>query len=140
MPNFRKPYIYTLEHRMNGTLASSSSTNTIPNNGITQINAASTYNLQGPRVGSLVTIYCASTVAQGGVKILSSSSVAGASGQVAFNSAGGTQALFLVTNTTLNNQDIGVTLVGESSTQWRIINAWPGRAASTTLEGVIVTT
>jgi hypothetical protein len=140
MPNSRKPFIYTQEHKMLGTLPSSSSTNTIPNNGVTQIHLASTYNLQGPRVGSLVTIYCASTVAQGGVKILSTSSTPGSTGQVAFNSAGGTQALNLVTNTTLNNQDISVTLIGESATQWRVLNAWPGRATATTLEGVIITT
>ena len=140
MTNTKQPFIYGLQHKMIGALPSSSSTNTIPNSGVTQITAASTYNLQGPRVGSLVTIYCASTVAQGGVKILSSSSVVGASGQVAFNSAGGTQALNLITNTTLNNQDIAVTLLGESSTQWRIINCWPTRSLASTLEGVIVTT
>ena len=140
MVNTKKPFIYTQAHKMLGALPSSSSTNTIPNNGVTQITAASTYNLQGPSVGSLVTIYAASTVAQGGIKILSSSSVVGASGQVAFNSAGGTQALNLITNTTLNNQDIAVTLIGESATQWRVMNCWPARSLASTLEGVIITT
>ena len=140
MTNTKKPFIYTQAHKMFGALPSSSSTNTIPNKGVSQITAASTYNLAGPNVGSLVTIYCASTVAQGGVKILSSSSVVGASGQVAFNSAGGTQALFLVTNTTLTNQDISVTLIGESATQWRVISAWPAATAASTLEGVLITT
>jgi hypothetical protein len=130
----KKPYIYTQEHRMNG--ATSSSTAVIPNNGINQITAASTYTLAGPRIGSMVTIYAASTVAQGGIKIVSTSS----SGQAAFNSAGGTQALNLITNTTLNNQDICVTLFGEATTQWRVMSVWPQRAASSTLEGVFVTT
>ena len=125
----KKPYIYTQEHRLLGP--ASSSVAVIPNNGITQITAASTYTLAGPRVGSLVTIYAASTVAQGGIKIVSTSS----SGQVAFNSAGGTQALNLITNTTLNNQDLSVTLFGEATTQWRIMSCWPQRAGSINARG-----
>ena len=76
-----------------------------------------------------MTIYCASTVAQGGVKILCTSTVPGSTGQVAFNSAGGTQALSLITNATLTNQDISVTLIGESATQWRVMSAWPAATA-----------
>ena len=88
--NNKQPFVYTQASKMLGTLASSSSTNTIPNQGVIQITAPSTYNLAGPNVGSLVTIYCASSVAQGAAKILSVSTINGSSGQVAFNSAGGT--------------------------------------------------
>ena len=130
----KRPYIYTQEHRLNGPC--SSSVALIPNNGITQITAASTYTLSAPRPGSLVTIYAASTVAQSGIKIVSTSS----SGQVAFNSAGGTQALNLNTNTTASNQDISVTLVGEATTQWRILSFWPALATASTIQGVLVTT
>jgi hypothetical protein len=141
MVNTKQPFIYTQEHKMRGALPSSSSSNTIPNNGVHQVTAPSTYNLAGPRVGSLVTIYCASTVAQSAAKILSVSTVTGSTGQVSFNSAGGTaQALFLVTNSTLTNSDVCVTLIGENSTQWRVMSAWPGRSASSTLEGVLITT
>ena len=84
----------------------------------------------------MVTIYAASTVAQGGIKIVSTSS----SGQVAFNSAGGTQALNLITNTTLSNQDISVTLVGEATTQYRVVGFWPALAGGSTLQGVLITT
>jgi hypothetical protein len=130
----KRPYIYTLEHRLLGP--ASSSVAVIPNNGVTQITAASTYTLAGPRIGSMVTIYAASTVAQGGIKIVSTSS----NGQVAFNSAGGTQALNLITNTTLTNQDISVTLLGEATTQWRVMSFWPALAGGSTLQGVLITT
>ena len=107
-----------------------------------QITAPSTYNLAGPNVGSLVTIYCASSVAQSAAKILSVSTIPGSTGQVAFNSAGGTaQSLFLVTNSTQFNSDICVTLIGEFG---NAMENYVGLAANLrprrTLAGVLITT
>ena len=130
MPNTKQPFVYSLKHKMLGTVASSAAV--IANNGVSKLTAASTYVLAGPDVGSLVTITAVGVDAT----IVSTSS----SGQVAFNSAAGTQKLNLCYNSSASNQDISVTLMGESSTQWRIVNAWPGISASATLEGVIVTT
>ena len=59
---------------------------------------------------------------------------------MAFNSAGGTQALSLITNTTLTNQDISVTLIGEFATQWRVMSAWPAANAASTLQGILIST
>jgi hypothetical protein len=134
MPNFRKPYVYTLEHRANGTIATTATV--IPNNGFTSITGASTFILAAPRVGSLVTLYLASTMSTANVTIVSTSS----SGQVAFNSLGGTQKLFLQPTTAAAGEDASVTLYGEATTQWRIVNAWPKIAADSTTNGVRVTT
>jgi hypothetical protein len=136
MPNTKQPFVYTLKHKMFGTLASSSSGSStapaIPNHGVHKIAAASTYVLQGPDVGSLVTIYAVGVDA-------SITSKTSTGGQCAFNNAGGTQVLNFAFNSTVNNQDPCVTLIGEATTQWRIMSAWPG-IGLTTLEGINVTT
>jgi hypothetical protein len=62
------------------------------------------------------------------------------SGQVAFNSLGGTQKLFLQPTTAAVGEDASVTLFGEATTQWRIVSAWPKIAADSTTNGVRVTT
>jgi hypothetical protein len=134
MPNTKQPFIYTQKHKHFGSAASS--TATIPNHGVTKITAAATYALAGPEVGSLVTLTAVGVDAT----IVSVSTVTGSTGQVSFNAAGGTQKLNLCYNSTVSNQDISVTLLGEGSTQWRIVNAWPGLASASTLEGVLVTT
>jgi hypothetical protein len=133
MATFKQPFTYNRNHRYLGVPASSAAT--IPNNGVTKITAAATYTLAGPEVGSMVTIYAVGVDAS----LASVSTVVGSTGQVAFNAAGGTQKLNFAYNSTVNNQDISVTLIGESATQWRIVSAWPGLGA-TTLEGVNVTT
>jgi hypothetical protein len=134
MPNNRKPFIYTLEHKMNGTPQTTATV--LVNNGVHQITGASTYILAQPRVGSLVTIYCPSTMSTANVTIVSTST----GGQVAFNSLGGTQKLVLSPTTAAAGEDMSVTLLGESSTQWRIVGAWPKLAADSTTNGVRVTT
>jgi hypothetical protein len=58
----------------------------------------------------------------------------------AFNSLGGTQKLLLSPTTAAAGEDASVTLIGESATQWRIVNAWPKIAADSTTNGVRVTT
>jgi hypothetical protein len=130
MPNTKQPFVYSMKHKMLGTVASS--TATIPNNGVTKLTAASTYALAGPEVGSLVTIYAVGVDAV----ISCASTVAGSTGLVAFNNAGGTQRLTLNYDSTSGN-DASVTLLGESSTQWRIIAAWPSVSSNA---GVAVTT
>jgi hypothetical protein len=104
----------------------------IPNYGATKITAAATYALAGPEVGSLVTIYAVGVDAV----ITCVSTVVGSTGQVAFNNAGGTQKLTLNYDSTVA-LDASVTLLGESSTQWRIISAWPPVSSNA---GVAVTT
>ena len=130
----KKPYIYTQEHRVNG--ATSSTTATIPNNGVTQLTGDTTYILAGPRVGSLVTLYRAASATTANLVIVSTSS----SGQVSFNSLGGTQKLILTPTTASAGEDMSVTLVGEATTQWRILSAWPKLSADSTTNGVKVTT
>ena len=83
-----------------------------------------------------MTIYAAATMSTANITIVSTSS----SGQVAFNSLGGTQKLVLSPTSAGAGEDMSVTLLGESSTQWRIISAWPRIAADSTGNGVRVTT
>jgi hypothetical protein len=134
MPNNRKPFIYTLEHKMNGTPQTTATV--LANSGVHQLTGATTWVLAGPRVGSMVTIYCPSTNSTANVTIVSTSS----SGQVAFNSLAGTQKLILSPTTTAAGEDMSVTLIGEATTQWRIVGAWPKLAADSTTNGVRVTT
>ena len=134
MPNFKKPFIYSLEHKMNGTPQTTATV--LANNGVHQLTGASTWVLAGPRVGSLVTIYAAASMSTANITIVSTSS----SGQVAFNSLAGTQKLILSPTTAAVGEDMSVTLVGEATTQWRIVSAWPKIAADSTTNGVRVTT
>ena len=134
MPNFKKPFIYTLEHKMNGTPQTTATV--LANNGVHQLTGASTWVLAGPRVGSLVTIYAAASMSTANITIVSTSS----SGQVAFNSLAGTQKLILSPTTAAVGEDMSVTLIGEATTQWRIVSAWPKIAADSTTNGVRVTT
>ena len=106
------------------------------NNGIHQLTGASTWILAQPRPGSLVTIYAAASMSTANVTIVSTST----GGQVSFNSLGGTQKLVLSPTTAGAGEDMSVTLLGESSTQWRIVNAWPKIAPDSTTNGVRVTT
>ena len=53
---------------------------------------------------------------------------------------GGTQKLVLSPTSAGAGEDMSVTLLGESSTQWRIISAWPKLSADSTTNGVKVTT
>jgi hypothetical protein len=117
---YKKTFIYSGEHKYYGELASSSSTNVIPNNGVTRITAASSYVLQGPYPGALVTIYATSVDAV----INSVSTTAGSTGQVSFDDNGGTQKLNLLYDSTVKNTPM-VTLLGESATQWRIMSVVP---------------
>ena len=134
MPNFKKPFIYSLEHKMNGTPQTTATV--LANNGVHQLTGASTWVLAGPRVGSLVTIYAAATMSTANITIVSTSS----SGQVAFNSLAGTQKLILSPTTAAVGEDMSVTLIGEATTLWRILSAWPRVAADSTSNGVRVTT
>jgi hypothetical protein len=134
MVNTRKPFIYSLEHKLHGTPQTTATV--LVNNGAHQLTGASTWILAGPRVGSLVTIYCPSTMSTANVTIISTSS----SGQVAFNSLGGTQKLILSPTTAAVGEDMSVTLLGEATTQWRIVGAWPKIAPDSTTNGVRVTT
>ena len=134
MPNFKKPFIYSLEHKMNGTPQTTATV--LANNGVHQLTGASTWIIAQPRVGSLVTIYAAASMSTANITIVSTST----GGQVAFNSLGGTQKLILSPTTAAVGEDMSVTLLGESSTQWRIVSAWPRIAADSTGNGVRVTT
>ena len=125
MTNTKKPFIYTQASKMFGALASSSSTNTIPNQGVTQITAASTYNLAGPNVGSLVTIYCASTVAQGASRSSASALSPALRGRWRSIVLVETQSPYPGHQHHADQPDICVTLIGESTTQWRVMSAWP---------------
>jgi hypothetical protein len=88
---FKKTFIYSGEHKYHGELASSSSTNVIPNSGVTKIISASSYVLQGPYPGALVTIYAVGVDAV----INSVSTTAGSTGQAAFNGAAGSGPLLV---------------------------------------------
>jgi hypothetical protein len=133
MPNTKQPFVYTLKHKMLGTPASSAAA--IPNNGVTRITAASTYTLAGPEVGSLVTIYAVGVDAT----IVSVSTVTGSSGQVAFNGMGGTQKLNLLYDSTVGNDPL-VTLIGEATTQWRVMGATNAATFATSNAGISITT
>ena len=134
MVNTRKPFIYSLEHKLHGT--PQTTTSVLVNNGIHQLTSATTWTLAQPRVGSLVTLYAAVSQSTANITIVSTST----GGQVAFNSLGGTQKLVLSPTTAGAGEDMSVTLLGESSTQWRIVNAWPKIAPDSTTNGVRVTT
>jgi hypothetical protein len=110
----KKPFIYTKESKFHGEPVSSSSVSQLARNGIHKLVAASTYTLQGPEVGSLVTIYSVGVDAS----VISKTSTGG---QVAFAATGGTQVLNLLYDSTVINTPC-VTLLGEAATQWRIIN------------------
>jgi hypothetical protein len=134
MPNIRKPFVYSLEHKMHGTPQTTATV--LVNNGVHQLTGATTFVLAGPRVGSLVTLILPATMSTANCTVVSTSS----SGQVAFNSLAGTQKLFLQPTTAAAGEDASVTLLGESSTQWRIVNCWPKLAADSTTNGIRVTT
>jgi hypothetical protein len=134
MVNTRKPFIYSLEHKLHGTPQTTATV--LVNNGVHQLTGASTWILAQPRVGSLVTIYAAATMSTANITIVSTST----GGQVAFNSGGGTQKLVLSPTTAGAGEDMSVTLLGEASTQWRIVSAWPKIAPDSTTNGVRVTT
>jgi hypothetical protein len=134
-PTYKKTFVYSGEHKYHGELASSSSSTKIPNSGVHKITAASTYKLEGPYPGALVTIYAVGVDAS----INCTSTFGGSTGQAAFNSAGGTQVLNLLYDSTSLNDPM-VTLIGESATQWRIMSFAGGAAMATSNAGISVTT
>ena len=125
-----EPYVNYPRQKM---LATQSSTANIPNQGITRLTALSTYTLDAPVKGALKTIYRSASMS-------TAASVVNAGSGRSFNSAGGTQVLLLQPTTVGGGMDIGVTLIGESSVQWRIMSAFPGVAADSTGSGIRVTT
>jgi hypothetical protein len=130
MPNTKQPFVYTLQHKM---LGDQSTTTTITNNGVSKLRVNSTYTLAAPVVGALKTIYRAATMTTANTLIAASSGCS-------FDTNGGTQILSLQPTTAAGGNDISVTLLGESSTQWRILSAWPRLSADSTTAGVRVTT
>jgi hypothetical protein len=133
----RKPFVYTQECRYHGeppsSAAGSSTAPALVNSGVHKLVLASTYVLQRPDVGSLVTIYSVGVDAS----VISKTSTGGS---VSFNGAGGTtQALNLLYDSTVLN-DPCVTLMGESATQWRIIGFGANGAMATSNAGISVTT
>lgn len=125
-----KPFVYTLKHTM---LGEQSTADTIPNHGVTKLTALSTYTLDAPVEGTVKTIYRAASLS-------TAPSVVKAGTGRSFNSLGGTQTLTMYPTTAGLGEDLSVTLIGESSTQWRVLSAWPGITASSTLNGVIFST
>jgi hypothetical protein len=93
----------------------------------------STYTLAAPEVGCLKTIYRTAAMTTANTLIAASSGCA-------FDGNGGTQVLSLQPTTAGGGNDISVTLIGESTAQWRILSAWPRLAADSTTAGVRVTT
>jgi hypothetical protein len=133
----KKPFVYTQEYRYHGEPASSApGSSTAPvlvNNGIHRLVVASTYFLQGPAVGSVVTIYATSVDA-------SVKSVTSTGGQVSFDDNGGTQVLNLMYDSTTKNCPM-ITLLGESATQWRIMSMVnPDAVWTSSSDGISVTT
>jgi hypothetical protein len=61
------------------------------------------------------------------------------SGQVAFNGMGGTQKINLLYDSTVGN-DPCVTLLGEATTQWRVLSATNAAAFATSNAGISITT
>jgi hypothetical protein len=114
-------------------LGDQSTVTTITNNGVSRISVQTTYTLAAPEVGSLKTIYRAASLTTANTLITASTGVS-------FDTNGGTQVLSLQPTTVAGGNDIAVTLIGESSTQWRILSAWPRLAADWTTAGVRVTT
>jgi hypothetical protein len=129
MPNFKKPFVYSLEHKMHGTPQSSASV--LANNGVHQLTAAATYALAGPRIGSLVTIYSVGV----DCTIVSTCTA----GQVSFNGMGGTQKINLLYDSTVGN-DPCVTLLGEATTQWRVLSFTNAAAFATSNSGISIST
>jgi hypothetical protein len=130
MPNTKQPFVYTLKHKM---LGDQSTVTTITNNGVSRITANTTYTLAAPEVGCVKTIYRSASATTANTLIAASSGVS-------FDSNGGTQVLSLQPTTVGGGPDISVTLIGESSTQWRILSAYPALSTSSTSFGVRVTT
>jgi hypothetical protein len=113
--------------------SASSGQTTISNVGVTQLNVQSTYTLQNPYVGALKTIYRTASLTTAVTAIAPQTGGA-------FNSMGGTQVLVLQPTTAGTGADISVTLIGESTAQWRIVSAYPSLAPDSTTAGVRVTT
>ena len=124
MPNTRMPFIYTQKHKHLGSAASS--TATIPNNGVTKLTAAATYTLAGPEVGSLVTIYAVGADH-------------GATERIGHDGRTHGAVVSPGPREVEKRADGGgtVTLLGEASTRWVIISAWPPTSSNA---GVAVTT
>jgi hypothetical protein len=125
-----QPFVYSLKHKM---LDEQSTADTIPNHGVTKLTALSTYTLDAPVKGTVKTIYRAASLSTAPSVVLAGSGRS-------FNSLGGTQTLTMYPTTAGAGQDVSVTLIGESSTQWRVMSAWPGVTASATVNGVIFST
>jgi hypothetical protein len=128
----KKPFIYSMANKYNGEPNSSSSSAQLAPNGVHKLVLASTYTLAGPSVGSLVTLYSVGVDASVVSKTTSG-------GQVAFNGMGGTQVLNLLYDSTVGN-DPCVTLLGEATTQWRVIGFTNAAAYATSNSGISIST
>jgi hypothetical protein len=132
----KKPFIYTQAHKYHGEPATSaggsSTAPVLANNGVHNLVAASTYFLEGPAPGSLVTIFASGVDA-------SVKSVTSTGGQVCFSGNGGTQVLNLLYDSTVLNVP-SVTLVGRDSTSWVITGFGNNGAMATSNAGISVTT
>ena len=141
MTNTKKPFVYTLGAQDDWHTAVVIVHEHYPNKGVSPGHGCLDVQSRRPQRGPLVTIYCASTVAQGGVKILSVSTVVGARGRLRSTSAGGTRSLFLVTNTTLTQSGHSRDAAWRSHRLSGASSARGRRSAATRrLNGVIVTT
>jgi hypothetical protein len=130
--NYKAPFIYNQDYRMFGDQPSGNTT--ISNMGVTKLVSATTYTLQGPAyIGQTKTIYRAGSLSTAATNIASVSVVTSATGQVSFNSDGGTQVLAMRPTTAGTACDVAVTLIGEAATQWRIINAVPSISFNATM-------
>jgi hypothetical protein len=132
----KKPFVFTQEYRYHGEPASSaggsSTAPVLANNGVHNLVAASTYFLQGPAVGSMVTIFASGVDA-------SVKSVTSTGGQVCFSGNGGTQVLNLLYDSTVLNVP-SATLIGRDTTSWVIIGFGNNGAMATSNAGISVTT
>jgi hypothetical protein len=127
----KQPFVYTLLHKYEGDQLSGNTT--ITNVGITKLTSQTTYTLAAPDAGALKTIYRAQSMSTVNTQIAAGSGIS-------FNGAGGTQTLNLQPSTAAGVEDVSVTLLGESSTQWRVIAAWPGNTTVATAIGVRIST
>ncbi len=120
-----KPFVYTLETKMLGV---ASTTGSIPNHGVTELSAASTYSLDAPREGVTKMLFRKGGTTHAIV-------VDGGTG-VSFNTAGGAQNLTFGGSTVAAIGDQYISLLGLGSTRWLITGNFPGA----TTAGVVVST
>ena len=89
----------------------------MPNHGLSYVTANETYCLQAPYKGARKMLVCVSTSTAAGAVVLAATS----SGNITFNQAGHGKISFAAATT----ERQVVELVGLSSNQWAITNAYP---------------